>query len=365
VVVSLVTLAFGSGAVATLPRIADGLREPLGAIARLPERVSTRVFPRRARKLARLAALTGPEREAVRTLARRLAGQIVWSSNRSGNHELYLLDLATQSIRQLTHHPSVDFFGRFSPDGRQIAFLRSQREGVSARDQTAWDVLLINADGTGERRVVRGGFYPTWTADGRAVVFVREKRVFRYDLAAQRETLILDGPRELPGVGELGDVELAPDGRRLAFPLRGTFAGPFGLHGPFSGAVVLELEGRRLAFLTREQACEATWAPDGSHLVWVETGGNGGTRLMTGTPDGSGRRVFMDLPGAYSHEYFPKLSNDGHWLIWGAAAQGHEHDRADYEIFVWEVGTPVEQAVRLTHHGGNDQWPDLHVRTGR
>jgi hypothetical protein len=44
----------------------------------------------------------------------------------------------------------------------------------------------------------------------------------------------------------------------------------------------------------------------------------------------------MDLPGAYSHEYFPKLSNDGRWLVWGAAAEGHEHDRADYEIFVWE-----------------------------
>jgi hypothetical protein len=24
----------------------------------------------------------------------------------------------------------------------------------------------------------------------------------------------------------------------------------------------------------------------------------------------------------------------------GAAAAGHERDRADYEIFVWEIGTP-------------------------
>ena len=308
--------------------------------------------------------MTGPEREAVRTLAERLAGQIVWSSNRNGNHELYLLDLATQSVRQLTHHPNVDFFGRFSPDGRQIVFLRSQQAGTSARDQTAWDVLLVAADGTGERRIARSGFYPTWTADGRAVVFVRERRVFRYDLAARREVLILDAPKEFPGLGELGDVELAPDGRRLAFPLRGTFAGAFGLYGPFSGAVVLDLEARRLTFLTREQACQATWAPDGSRVLWMETGGKGGTRIMTGASDGSDRRVFMDLPGAYSHEYFPKLANDGRWLVWGAAAEGHEHDRADYEIFVWEVGTPVERAVRLTHHPGNDQWPDLHVRKG-
>jgi hypothetical protein len=83
---------------------------------------------------------------------------------------------------------------------------------------------------------------------------------------------------------------------------------------------------------------------------------------MTGAPDGTDRHVFMDLPGPYSHEYFPRFSNDGRWLVWGAAAEGHEHDRADYEIFVWEIGTPWERAVRLTHHTGNDQWPDLWVR---
>jgi hypothetical protein len=94
----------------------------------------------------------------------------------------------------------------------------------------------------------------------------------------------------------------------------------------------------------------------------METGGNGGTRVMSGEADGGGRRLFMDLPGPHSHEYFPKLSNDGRWLVWGAAAEGHEHDRADYEIFVWEFGAPSEQAVRLTHHPGNDQWPDLDVR---
>jgi Tol biopolymer transport system component len=62
------------------------------------------------------------------------------------------------------------------------------------------------------------------------------------------------------------------------------------------------------------------------------------------------------------HEYFPKLSNDGRWLIWVASAGGHEHDRADYAIFVWQPGTPIEQVARLTHDEGNDQWPDIFVR---
>jgi Tol biopolymer transport system component len=351
-----------AGAGAALPRVADDLPEPLSDVARLPERLWTRLFPPRTPTESRLAGLTDPEREAVRVLGARLDGLLVWSSNRSGNHELYLLDLRTQSIRQLTHTPSVDFFSRFSPDGRQILFSRSQRAWVSFRDPTAWDVFLMNVDGTHERRIVRGGYHPTWAPDGKAVIFERQRRFLRYDLATGQESVLLDGPLEFPGVEYLGDVEMGPDGRRLAFVLRGRFAGAHGLTGAYSGAVVFDLETRRLASLTQEQACQTTWAPDGQRLLWMEPGGNGGTRVMTGRPDGSGREVFVDLPGAYSHEYFPRLASDGRWLVWGASARGHEHDRADYEIFVWEAGTGIEQAVRLTHHEGNDQWPDLWVR---
>jgi Tol biopolymer transport system component len=93
----------------------------------------------------------------------------------------------------------------------------------------------------------------------------------------------------------------------------------------------------------------------------MESEGHGGTRVMH-TPVAGGRpEVLIDLPGAYSHEYFPTMTPDGRWLVWGAAAEGHEHDRADYEIFVWRVGTPPESARRVTYSTSNDQWPDLRL----
>lgn len=358
-------LVLCAGVGAALPWVAEQLPRPWRAAARFPERMWARFLRRHVSETGRLAYLTGPEREAVSVLARRLDGRIVWSSNRSGNHELYILDLPRQAIRRLTHNPYVDFFPRFSPDGTRVVFIRSQRVGMSVRDSTAWDVYLIKVDGTGERRIAEGGYHPTWTADGRGIVFNRDKRVFRYDVVTRQETLVLDVHKEFPGIEEFGDVELSPDGRRWAFPLRGRFSGVFELRGSFSGAAVFDPSARTLALLTREQACETTWAPDGQSLLWMETGGNGGTRVMTGRPDGSDRHLFMDLPGPRSHEYFPKLSNDGRWLIWGAAAEGHEHDQADYDVFVWEVGGPADQAVRLTHHPGNDSWPDLWVRSTR
>jgi Tol biopolymer transport system component len=363
--VPLVGLALGVGAGVALPRVAHELPASVAVAARLPERLWTRFLPPFVSSRKRLAALTSQEREAVSVLGRKLDGLIVWSSNRSGNHELYLIDLPDRSVRQLTHDPHVDFFPRFSPDGRRILFLRSQREWVSFREPGAWDVMVMNVDGTGEKLVVRGGYHPTWTNRGAAVVFERGQQLWRIDLSTGEQRLVLDGPKEFPGVSEIGDFEVSHDGRMLAFGLRGRFSGAFGIQGDFSGAVTFDLETRRLAILTSEQACETTWAPDDQRVVWMETGGNGGTRVMIGAPDGTDRHVFMDLPGPYSHEYFPRISNDGRWLVWGAAAEGHEHDRADYEIFVWEIGTPWDRAIRLTHHTGNDQWPDLWVRPSR
>ena len=70
---------------------------------------------------------------------------------------------------------------------------------------------------------------------------------------------------------------------------------------------------------------------------------------------------FIDIPGRQSHEYFPQMSADGKWLVWAATRRGHDHDIADYDIFIWEVGRPAQEAVRLTFHSGNDRWPQLHL----
>jgi hypothetical protein len=45
--------------------------------------------------------------------------------------------------------------------------------------------------------------------------------------------------------------------------------------------------------------------------------------------------------------------------VLAATQRGHDHDIADYEIYLWEVGTPADTAVRLTYHSGNDRWPDI------
>jgi Tol biopolymer transport system component len=337
-----------------LPRLSPHLPHSLAAVANLPERLLAQMLPPRVSRRVRLAGLTDAERDAVGVLAQRLGALVVWSSNRSGNHELYLLDLRARALRRLTNTPQVEFFSRFSPDGRRILFTRSQREYVSPRDPTAWDVYLMNVDGTGERLLARNGYSPQWTPTGDAIIFLRGDQVVRVELEGGnrgRESVLLDGPTTKGIEGGMETPELSPDGRRLAVTVRSR---------QYGGVAVVDLATRAVARLSPGQACQLTWVPGSEALLWIDTQGNGGTQVVTGGPGRPGS-AFMDLPGAYSHEYFPRVSNDGRWLAWGAAASGHEHDRADYEIFVWPIGRPVSEALRLTHHPGNDQWPDVHV----
>lgn len=336
----LVVVLGGLGALIALP---GPIGHKVEVLRDLPDRVLTRFLPPRGGTRAQMAPL---EVEAVRNLSKRLDAEIVWSSNRGGNHDLYLLDLKSRRLRRLTDDPHVDTHPRFSPDGKRIVFMRSQQQWVSLRDEKAWDLFVIDEDGSRQRLLTRNGYAPYWTPDGRSVVFSRGNQVVRFSLETNEEEIVLDGDQEIRGAHIAGGNP-SPDGRLLAFSIRGVF----------DGVAIYDLSQHRLIPVGKD-ACQIVWAPDGS-LIWVTVGGEGGTQIMRMS---QGRTaVFMDLPGAFSHEYFPRVSNDGHWLVWGASAGGHEHDRADYEIFVWQVGTPWDQAVRLTYDPNNDNWPDIHV----
>ncbi len=74
--------------------------------------------------------------------------------------------------------------------------------------------------------------------------------------------------------------------------------------------------------------------------------------------------VLLDAPEPWSHEYFPRFSADGRWLVYGASTGGHEQDVEDYEIFLWDTSDTNAPPVRLTFHTGNDCWPDIWAPPG-
>jgi WD40-like Beta Propeller Repeat len=272
--------------------------------------------------------IEGEDAAKMKAVGAKVKGQIVWSS---------------------------------SPDGSQILFVRSKKGWVSERDANAegkWDLYTLPAEGGTPQKAVDDASWGTWV-DGQTILFVRGTKIFRQKLEVDGEPeLLVDSQKEEVLDGALlQQPQMSSDGRFIAITLRG------------SKRETGIWDVKKQAWMRTGDGCQINWTPDGHQVYWVHPTGNGGSRVFrqemaNGKPTkevDDDAKTFIDLPGRRSHEYFPELSDDGSWLVWAATQRGHDHDIADYEVFLWQVGQPPEQAARLTFHSGNDRWPDIFV----
>jgi len=80
-------------------------------------------------------------------------GQVAFISARTGNWDLYLVDVGTGQETRLTDHSAADVAPAWSPDGRRLAFL-SDRDG-------AWAVYVLDVkSGQVQKVIATGDAYP-------------------------------------------------------------------------------------------------------------------------------------------------------------------------------------------------------------
>ena len=277
-------------------------------------------------------------------------GLVVWSSNRAGNHDIWALDLAGGAPRPLTRHPHAEYYPRLSPSGRRLAFARSQPAWVSQRNKRAWDVLVLDLANGAERLAATNATAPLWVDEDRLVVQEDAARAVMLDLRdGARRVLAEAGRGGVPAGAELGTPDWSDVAGRLAATLRGS-------------ARMTALIAADGALRDAGGGCQMFWSPGADFLYLVDdTRGRMRHSFWRMDPATLERSLLFDAPEPWSHEYFPRLARDGRWLVYAACARGHEHDTADYEVFLWKVGDPPEAARRLTWHTGNDAWPDIRI----
>jgi Tol biopolymer transport system component len=113
------------------------------------------------------------------------------SQTATGNFEIFLKQISGGPDINLTRNDADDVQPAFSPDGKQIAFV-STRASSSNLLYPGVDFSLLGGDiwvmptlGGSARRVAESGNFPSWSPDGKMIIYTRGTSWFSAENAAR------------------------------------------------------------------------------------------------------------------------------------------------------------------------------------
>jgi Tol biopolymer transport system component/TolB-like protein/tetratricopeptide (TPR) repeat protein len=264
---------------------------------------------------------------------------VAYASDIDGNFELYTKVLATGEVRRLTNSPAHDSFPSYSPDGTQIVF-------NSDREKENNDVYLMNADGSGVRKITDSPGWDaappnTWSRDGTQLLILSDRQgpesvyIINIDPFAP-ELVSADIESEHPL-----DPSFSPDGNRIVYQTQ-------------EGIRLLDLRSEDDKFVFKTSAGGgAVISPDGQRILFLDRIDDN-TELCLVNVDGSG---FVNLSQSPSKEMTPSFSPDGRRI---AFASNRAAGTSTFEIYVMNAdGTDTKMIYGDRAMSINPTWsPD-------
>lgn len=269
-----------------------------------------------------------PERRTISrdVLPDSLSGRILFSSFRTGNSEIYIID--KNGVKRLTDNPALDERPIWSPDGRYIAFV-SDRDGNK-------EIYIMDSDGKNQRRLTFNSWNdenPSWSPDGRSIVFDSGKggvtNLYIIDVDGKNLRRLTDY-----SIGQVAGIpSWSPDGKNIAFTSNKWLG---------YQVSVIGIDGRGEKRLTNKGGnCEPIWSPDGKEIAFVNR--NGRSRIWLMEADGSNKRQISDGPRQY--DYNPSWSPDGRKIAYMSTDDPYDARRG--EIFV--INLLTSERIQITY----------------
>ncbi len=212
-------------------------------------------------------------------------GALLFSSNRNGAFDLYLLSFDERQLLQITHNVGNVVSPDYSPDGRQIVFTNLAKDGTSS-------IWIANADGLNPHLVYAGIntiVATNWSPDGETIAYamsrgiVNEYEIFLMDKNGKNNHQISQG---MLGIG--GSIDWSPDGKYLLI-----YAGPVGDKDIFR----IEIATGDSTQLTHGgNNAAASYSPDGRFIAFNSLRNDDQADIYIMNADGTGERQLTNNP---------------------------------------------------------------------
>lgn len=211
------------------------------------------------------------------------------------NKGVWLIDVHTKSTRRLTEPLEYDRPLTWSPDGSKLLFWKHSAIG--------WDIWSIDADGKNAKNLTNvqtgGCRSPSFSPDGKRIAFMRDEPEGLYVMdanGANQKRLTQHGDRDEP-------PSWSPDGKWIAY-VHYTSVGSNSARGDIH---VIDQDGKndRRVTLNQGSVRHATWSPDGKTILF-EGFRAGGVQVCTINADGTNERRLVT-----GTNYDPIWSPDG------------------------------------------------------
>ena len=254
------------------------------------------------------------------------ATHIAFTSRRTGNSDIYIMDLEGKNIRNLTDHPAWDFAPTFSPNGRWMAYVADR------------DIYLMNL-ATKRRHRLTEGRSPDWSPDGESIVFTSNRsgqaNIYKVDVNGEEV-------QQLTNEGSNGDPSWSPDGESIIFNSNRD-------HGIFLSIYVMTADGRRQRRLA--DGSSPVWSPDGKQIAYILGIAGSGVYVMNAEGKNSRR---LTPENTWSEN--PAWSPDGQWIAYETELEnpwGNQNRDSNIHLI-----SPIgDKSRRLTDHPARDGFP--------
>jgi eukaryotic-like serine/threonine-protein kinase len=248
----------------------------------------------------------------------------VYSSDQSGNFDLYLQRVGGKNPTNLTKDSAADEKQpAFSPDGERIAF-RSEREPAG--------VYVMGATGENVRLVAAGGYHPSWSPEGKEIAYSLKGR----DAPDVRNTTpsqlwvvnVESGAKRLLSNLDAMQPAWSPSGARVAFWFMPPSVGR-------SDVATVPSKGGEPVVVTKDATTNwnPVWSPDGRYLYFASDKGGSMSFWRVRVEEETGRALSepeaVVTPSKFSRHL--GFSRDGRRMIYVQTDNQANIQAADFD----------------------------------